>query len=118
MVYELVNNGPDDVVNGNLSILTFGASEFIELECSDQPGLNCGQIRQAGDQYRAVDTSINLVEGGAMQFTLSLRTRTLEAQQLKVIAIASLPPGGATTDFPNDEVIITTTGGLFNNSFE
>ncbi len=118
VVYELVNNGPGDVVNGNLSILTFGASEFIELECSDQPGLNCGQVRQAGDQYRAIDTPINLVEGGAMQFTLSLRTRTLKAQQLKVIAVASLPPGGATTDFPNDEVIITTTGGLFNNSFE
>lgn len=118
VVYELVNNGPGDVVNGNFSILTFGASEFIELECSDQPGLNCGQIRQAGDQYRAIDTPINLLEGQTMQFTLSLRTRTLEGQQLKVIAVASLPPGGVSTDFPNDEVIITTTGGIFRNSFE
>jgi len=118
VVYELINNGPGDVVNGNLSILTFGASEFIELECSDQPGINCGQVRQAGDQYRAIDTPINLLEGQTKQFTLSLRTRTLEGQQLKVIAVASLPPGGVSTDFPNDEVIITTTGGIFRNSFE
>ncbi len=118
VVYELINNGPGDVINGNFAILTFGASEFIELVCSDQPGINCGQVRQAGDQYRAVDTVLNLDEGQAMQFTLSLRTRTLEAQQLKVIAVASLPAGGANTDFPDDEVIITATGGLFNDSFE
>ncbi|MFK7958124.1 MAG: hypothetical protein AB8B96_18655 [Lysobacterales bacterium] len=118
VVYEITNNGPDDLTNGNFTLLVSGLADLLNLSCSDQPGVACGTLRRAGRRSFAVETALNLAQGQRVQITLDIRVRTLEAQTVQIAAIATVPPGWQQPTPQSGESVIRTTGGIFNDSFE
>lgn len=118
VVFEITNDGPDDVVGGSFSALVFGSSLQIGLTCSDQPGVDCGTLRQVGRGSYAVDAPVSLLAGQSMTVTLDIRVRTLEAQTLQVLGLTAVPPGWNDPQAGNNTTGLTATGAIFNDSFE